>query len=124
MKRRARSETSTRRGIRKSEAEARVERITWALLVLAFALFQISPQGISNLPNWFLPAAGAVILLGSASYQYTRRWRVNPMTWIAGAVMLFFTLYNVYINPAQNFLGLSLILFFIVILFGLITGET
>jgi hypothetical protein len=124
VKRRSSSGTTGRRGTRKSEAEARVERITWALLVLAFALFQLSPQGISSLPNWFLPAAGAVILLGSATYQYTRRWRVSPITWIAGGVMLFFTLYNVYINPAQNLLGISLIVFFIVILFGLVTGET
>ncbi len=92
--------------------------------MLAFALFQLSPESVSSLPNWFLPAAGAIILLGSATYQYTRRWRVSPITWIAGAVMLFFTLYNVYINPAQNLLGLSLIVFFIVIVFGLITGET
>lgn len=124
MKRRSGSGTSSRRGTRKSDAEARVERITWALLVLAFALFQLSPESVSSLPNWFLPAAGAIILLGSATYQYTRRWRVSPITWIAGAVMLFFTLYNVYINPAQNLLGLSLIVFFIVIVFGLITGET
>jgi hypothetical protein len=124
VKRRSGSTSSSRRSTRKSEAEARVERITWALLVLAFALFQLNPQGVSSLPNWFLPAAGAIILLGSGTYQYTRRWRVSPITWIAGGVMLFFTLYNLYINPAQNLLGISLIVFFAVILFGLITGET
>lgn len=120
---RKRSTTRSRRG--KSLGEARVERLTWALLVLAFAIFQLmSDDGTRALPNWFVPAAGAAILLGSGLYQYTRRWRVSPVTWIAGTVMLFFLLVNVYINPATSFLGISLIVFVLVILFGLVTDET
>ena len=115
---------SRRRGTRKSDAEARAERLTWALLVLAFAVFQLIPPGASQWPNWFIPATSAAILLGSGVYQYARRWRVSPITWIAGAIMLFFTLYNNYVNQSVNFLGLSLVVFFAVILFGLITGET
>jgi hypothetical protein len=110
---------------RKSDAEARVERMTWALLVVAYALFELLPQATTGaLPNWFVPVAGAVILLGSGMYQYARRWRVNPVTWIAGAVMLFFSLYNVYMNRDANFLGLSLAVFAGVIVFGIITNET
>lgn len=110
---------------RKSEAEARIERLTWALLVLAFAVFQLlADEGTGALPNWFVPAAGAAVLLGSGLYQYTRRWRVSPVTWIAGSVMLFFALVNLYVNPAANFLGAALLVFLLVIVFGLVTNET
>ena len=108
---------------RKSEAEARIERITWALLVLVFAIVQLLPNS-GALPNFFVPFAGALILLGSGLYQYSRRWRVSPVTWIGGAFMALFTYYDLQINPATNFTGACLIVFFVVIIFGLITGET
>ena len=108
---------------RKSEAEARVERITWALLVLVFAIIQLLPAG-SSVPNFFVPFAGALILLGSGLYQYSKHWRVGPVTWIGGAFMALFTYYNIQINPTTNFTGACLIVFFVVIIFGLITGET
>ena len=110
---------------RKSDAEARIERLTWALLVLAFAIFQLlADEGTRALPNWFVPASGAAVLLGSGLYQYTRRWRVSPVTWIAGSVMLFFTLVNLYVNPGVSFLGMSMVVFFAVMIFGLVTNET
>lgn len=121
----ARKRTSQRTTRGKSFSEARIERLTWALLVLAFAIFQLlSDDATRALPNWFVPASGAAILLGSGLYQYTRRWRVSPVTWIAGSVMLFFLLVNVYINPETSFLGVSLIVFVLVIVFGLVTNET
>jgi len=128
MARRRYRESSERRSERtyerrKSEAEARVERITWALLVLVFAIVQLIP-GSTTLPNFFVPLAGALILLGSGLYQYSRRWRVSPITWIGGAFMALFTFYNLQINAATSFTGACLIVFFVVIIFGLITGET
>jgi hypothetical protein len=108
---------------RKSSAEARVERITWALMVLVFALVQLMPEGTA-LPNFTIPFAGALILLGSGLYQYSRHWRVSPVTWIGGAFMALFTYYNLQINPNANFIGECLIVFFVVIIFGLVTGET
>jgi hypothetical protein len=68
--------------------------------------------------------AGAVILLGSGLYQFTRRWRVSPITWIAGALMLFLSLANMTLGVDRDFTGWALIIFAAVILFGLITGET
>jgi hypothetical protein len=121
-RRRSRSATDGR-SRRKSEAEARVERITWALLVLVFAIVQLLP-GSAALPNFFVPFAGALILLGSGAYQYSRRWRVSPITWIGGAFMLLFAYYALQVNPAQDFTGASLVVFFVVIIFGLLTGET
>ncbi|MBE2267417.1 MAG: hypothetical protein IAE80_04235 [Anaerolinea sp.] len=119
-----RSSTSTRttRGRRKSDAELRVEQFTWALLVVTFAITQVVPAG--TLPNWFVPLAGAFIILGSGWYQYSRRWRVSPFTWIAGSVMALLTYYVWQVNPAANMLGAALLVFAGVILFGVMTGET
>lgn len=122
-RRRSRSTATESRSRRKSEAEARVERITWALLVLVFAVVQLMPNPAS-LPNFFVPLAGAFILLGSGAYQYSRRWRVSPITWIGGAFMTLFAYYALQVNPAQNFTGACLVVFFAVIIFGLLTGET
>ena len=107
---------------RKSEAEAKAERVTWFLLVLIFALLNIFPN--VALPNWAVPLAGSIILLGSGVYQYTNKWRVSPMTWIAGSLMLFFVLMNLYFQMNYNFLGPSLLIFAFVIGFGILTGET
>jgi len=108
---------------KKSVAEAKVERITWFLLVLIFALLNIFPN--LTFPNWVVPLAGAVILLGSGVYQYTNKWRVSPMTWIAGSLMLFFVLMAFMFGFNDfPFLGPSLLIFALVIGFGILTGET
>lgn len=109
-------------GHRKSDAEARVERFTWFLLVILFATLNMLPAG--SVPNAFVPISGAIILLGSGMYQYFRRWHVSPVTWIAGSIMLVLGLYNLAMDPTRDFLGLSLIAFAIVIGFGVLTGET
>lgn len=113
-----------RRGYRKSAFEARLERLTWGLLVLAFAFFQFVPPEAGVIPNWMIPITGAVILLGSGAIQYTLRMRVSPITWLGGLVLLMLGLYNAYVEPTQDFLGAALIVFAIVILFGVITNET
>lgn len=122
-RRRSRSTATDTRSRRKSEAEARAERLTWALLVLVFAVIKLIPDA-SALPTFLVPLAGALILLGSGIYQYSRHWRVSPVTWVGGAFMLLFAYYALQINPGQDFTGLSLLVFFAVIIFGVITGET
>lgn len=116
----ATTRTSTRR---KGERELRAERLTWALLVVVYAVIELLPDGTGT-PNWLVPLAGALILLGSGTYQYVRRWHVSPITWIAGVIMLMFTFYTLRVDPNEGFLGESLLVFAIVIVFGLITGET
>ncbi len=111
-------------GRSKSYAEERVERLTWVFLVLAIASVQIIQQGGLALPNWVIPFAGCVVLLGSGMYQYSKRWRVAPTTWLGGALLAGMTLINLYISPGSNFLGISLVVFAAVILMGLLTGET
>lgn len=108
----------------KSAAEARVERLTWGLLVAAFAILQLVPETAASFPTWTVPLVGAVVLLGSGIYQNTRHWRVSPITWIGGTLMLVFVILNLYMLPGRSFLGESLIVFAAVIIFGLFTGET
>jgi len=82
--RQRRNQDDDRYDRRKSYAEARVERMTWFLLVLVFAilnLLNLETMGI----NWVLPLAGAIILLGSGMLQYMRGWMVSPVTWLGGA---------------------------------------
>jgi uncharacterized membrane protein YjjP (DUF1212 family) len=110
-----------RRG-RKSQAEESVERTTWFLLVLIFAVLYIFPE--ENVPNWIIPVAGAFVLLGSGVYQYSRRWHVSPITWIAGTIMLILAMVNLYVSPEQDFFGFALLTFAVVIGVGVITGET
>ena len=110
---------------RKSSAEARVERLTWGLLVLIFAvLFLVSDNLTAVLPNWLVPLAGAVILLGSGMYQQARRWRVSPITWITGAILLVLAVIGFYVAPQRPFIVESLLVTLVVIIFGTFTGET
>lgn len=117
----ARRRSSVPRG--KSEREARIERLTWGGLVLVFALLQFIPDA-ANVPNWLIPLSGAIILLTSGMFQYSRGWRVSPVTWIGGVLLAVFAFYNLRVNPTTNFLGASLLVFAAVILFGVISGET
>jgi hypothetical protein len=99
-----------------------VERLTWAFLVAVLAI----PLILDNvaIPSGFVVLAGAAILLGSGFYQYFHRWKVSPITWVAGALMLFLSLFNMFQDVNRDFTGWALIIFAAVILFGLVTGET
>jgi hypothetical protein len=115
--------TSNSRG-RKTQAEARIERMTAILLVSVFAIIYLAEQQNIDVPNPTIPFAGAVILLGSGLYQYGQRWRVSPWTWISGTALLMLAIYNMNIDPNANFYGISLLIFAIVLTVGLFTGET
>lgn len=109
-------------GGRKTEAEARVERITWFLMVLVFGVIYFLPEG--TIPKPFIPFSGGVILLGSGLYQYSRRWRVSPTTWIGGTVLLIGAIANFTIMPNFDMYGVTLLTFAGVIGIGLLTNET
>jgi hypothetical protein len=120
---RRKSSTTSQDRYRKSSSEARVEQITWALLVAVFGIISLLPDGFV-VPNWLVPLSGAIILLGSGAYQYSRRWRVSPITWVGGALMLAVGYYGLQMNPTVNLQGASLIVFAAVIAFGVISNET
>lgn len=102
--------------------EDRIERVTWFLLVLVFAVFNLLPED-NTIPRWMVPFLGSIILLGSGFYQTSNNMRVSPVTWIAGSALFFMGLFNLY-APTLDFLGLSLVVFAAVIGFGVLTGET
>jgi hypothetical protein len=110
---------------KKSSAEARIERITWGLLVLIFALLYIASDSVlTTMPNWIVPLAGGIILLGSGMYQYGRHWRVSPVTWITGVILVVLAVIGIYVAPGRPFIVESLLVTLIVITFGTFTGET
>jgi hypothetical protein len=119
----SRGETRQRTARGKSRMEARVERITWALLVLVIAAMQFLPEDL-ELPNYFVPFLGALILLGSGAVQYSRHWRVSPFTWIGGGLMTLLAFYSIRLDPTQNFQREALVISFLVILLGVLLDET
>ena len=66
---------------------------------------------------------GGGILLVSAIYQVQRRWRVNPTTWIGGAIMFIVGVmsWNGYSMPGGIFLPIAV--FGGIIVLSAITGE-
>lgn len=111
-------------GKKKSAIEARVERVTWGLMVLVFALLFLFEDVAAVMPNWAIPVSGAIILLGSGIYQYSRHWRVSPVTWIGGVVLLVLAMIAVYTNTTRTFILESLLVTVIVIVVGTFGGET
>src|SRR5512141_436994 len=75
---------SYRRRERRME-ERRTELATFAALILLCVVALLYPNAIQA--KW-LAIIGGAILVGSAIYQWQRRWRVNPTTWIGGGLML------------------------------------
>ncbi len=118
----SRKRTTSGGGGRKSDDEARIERVTWFLMVLVFGVIYFLPEG--TIPNPFIPFSGGVILLGSGLYQYSKRWRVSPTTWIAGTGLLLAAIANFTAFPNFDFYGITLITFAVVIGIGLLTNET
>ena len=63
--------------------ERQVELASFGALI---AMFMISL--IVHLNPATIATIGGGILVGAAVFQWQRRWRVNPVTWIGGAIML------------------------------------
>jgi hypothetical protein len=108
---------------RKSKQELRVERITWFALVAIFIIANIVPEDTA-IPNAVTPMAGGTVLLLSGIYQYSRKWRVNFTTWIAGTLMLVMGAYNIYSRPDLDLSFVVIILVAVVIAVGVFTNET
>ncbi len=113
-----------RQGTKKPK-EARIERLTWGLLVAIFAVLYLAPEAtIDSLPNWLVPASCALVLLGSGLFQTVRGWRVSPVTWIGGIIMLVLTILAFYVLPQNTFLLETLLVTVLVIAAGTFFGET
>jgi hypothetical protein len=99
-----------------------VEVVTFGLIIVLFALQLLSSTAFST---EIILLLGGFLLLGSAVYQSSRRWRVNPMTWIGGASMLIFGILAVQTGVVPLGLGplLPLLIFAAVIIASFLTGE-
>jgi uncharacterized membrane protein YhaH (DUF805 family) len=109
---------SRRRSRRSSERQ--VEMFSFLAIVLLFILQLMAGAAFSTVTILLL---GSLVLLGSASYQTSRRWRVNPMTWIGGALMLVFAILGMQGNPVPLGPLLPLGIFAAVLVASFVTGE-
>jgi peptidoglycan/LPS O-acetylase OafA/YrhL len=115
------SRASGRRRRERRMEERRTETVTFVLIMLLFVFYIAFPGRIST--AW-ISVIGGVILTGSAIYQNQRRWRVNPMTWVGGAIMLLagiFALNGGGAIPGGIFLPIGI--FAAVIILSFMTGE-
>ena len=110
---------SYRRRERRNE-ERRTELITFILIILLFVFFIAFP---GKIPVAWVTLLGGVILTGSSIYQNQRRWRVNPMTWVGGAVMLLAGIFALNGNGLPGGIFLPIGIFAAVIILSFVTGE-
>jgi hypothetical protein len=63
-------------------------------------------------------------MVGAAVFQWQRRWRVNPVTWIGGAIMLIAGIASLYYRtPLPLGMLLPIGVFALVIVASAVTGE-
>jgi hypothetical protein len=111
---------STRRRRERRMEERRIETLTFAALIVLFAVAILYQNRLKA--EW-ISLIGGTILLGSAIYQSQRRWRVNPTTWIGGSIMLIAGIFA--LNGTALPLGvyLPMVVFGGVIVVSFLTGE-
>ncbi len=88
------------------------------LIIVLFAislLYPLKPEVIALI--------GGGIFLAAAVFQWQRRWRVNPMTWIGGGVMLIAGILGLQGNGLPGGIFLPLGVFALIIVASLLTGE-
>jgi hypothetical protein len=109
---------------RKTAAEAKVERVTWGLLVAVCAAGVLTPP--DTLPNGMVPLLCGVVLLASGLYQQVQRWRVSPATWVLGTALIGIGGGGMYYSSLVRF-NLTLVALLIVVAFillGMFSNET
>jgi hypothetical protein len=103
---------------RKTGYEAKVERTTWFALMLAF-LFLTYGQVTGT---WVCFAISAILMI-SGIYQYTKKWRISPLTWIVAALAAVAGGYGIYYNPVVDLSLVALGLIVLIIAWGVVTNE-
>jgi hypothetical protein len=101
------------------QEERTVEMVSFGAIIVLFIITLLYP-----IPAATISLIGGGVLVGAAVYQWQRRWRVNPITWIGGAVMLFAGLWGIQGGrgvPGNMFLPMGI--FALVIIASFLTGE-
>jgi hypothetical protein len=109
---------SYRRRERRRE-ERQVEIASFGMLIILFAVGLLTGQITPDL----ITLIGGAILLGSAVYQWQRRWRVNPTTWIGGAIMVVVGIVGIKQHYVPGGMLFPIAVFALVIVASLISGE-
>lgn len=109
---------------RKTGNEARAERLSWFAMILVFILISFDED--LTIPEFIIPFTIAAILFISGIYQYTRGWRISPLIWITGALLIAFALFDLIatIDLPIDLVLVSLIAVITVIVWGIISNES
>jgi hypothetical protein len=109
---------------RKSAQEARVERITWYLMVAVFVVIGFDRS--ASVPTWFVPGLVGSIVLISAAYQYrniNRGFRASFVSIMLGSLLIAFAAYDFYMGSFIDPILVTLIATVAIILYGVVTNE-
>jgi len=117
---RSRSNYSYRSRRTRRSAEREVEVISFGLIIVLFLAQLVFAAAFTT---QLILLLGGIVLLGSAFYQSSRRWRVNPMTWIGGIAMFTFAILSYQTGVVPLGAILPLLIFGVVIVSSFLTGE-
>ncbi len=104
---------------RKTGQEAKIERLTWFLIVIVF-LF-MSNNGFDGAATLGIVST---ILLISGLYQWRKRWSVGPAVFLAAGIGALITLYSLWQPLPVDLSLVSFILIVVVIFVGIITNDS
>ena len=99
--------------------ERTVEMVSFGAIILLFIVTLLYP-----IPPATIALIGGGVLVGAAIFQWQRRWRVNPVTWIGGIILLLAAYYGM--QGARSLPGgmfLPMGIFALVILASFLSGE-
>lgn len=104
---------------RKTGQEAKVERLTWFIIIAVFLA-----MSNNNVDGAIIVLVISAILTLSGLYQWRKRWSVGPQVFIIAGIGIVAGAYGIY-QPLP--IDLSLLAFaqiIAVILFGIITNDS
>jgi len=109
---------------RKTNQEARVERLTWYAMVIVFIVVGFDRDLL--LPTWLIPGALGGILFYSALYQYSKikkGWRAGLLNIVVATMLILLAAYDFYLGSPADPILISFIATIAIIAYGIITNE-
>lgn len=104
---------------RRRDFERRFERAAYALILGLLLITLIMP----GLRADFVTLAAGAILTGSAVVQSSRGWRVNPLTWIGGILLLIIGFLNWQTDAIPGGIAFPLLVMGGVLLLSVLNGD-
>jgi len=107
----------------KTNAELRIERLTWFGLVGVLVIPSIVPDWLT-LHNALSPFFAGLVLIASGIYQHRQKWRVSFSTWVAGTISFGIAIYSLLERPELDMTFPVVLLAVFVIGIGIFVNET